>query len=452
MGFLSNKILSQFFPQLEASEKIEAISTDSREALDSKVFVGIEGENFDGAQFAKDALKKGAVAAIVSKRAADSYDLHGLKGIIVVDDSLEWLRKLAHEYRRELNSQILVVGGSNGKTTTKEMLAHLFESIYGKEKVFKTKNSENSILGIALSLLRIRSEDYVILEVGIDEPGWMEKHLEILHPQFGLITTINEEHLSKLIDLETVTREELRLLNYLREKAGAFAANMDCEALRLEELPQNSITYGLDVKADIEGRFLEPDRLHVFGHELKIELPGKHNAQNMLAALSLLYLFDPYGFRESLHKLPELVEGFIGAAHRSKLHRLSNGILVFDDCYNANPSSMEKSLGSFCKLAEGLSKTVILGDMLDLANQSKKMHTRILNLCAVMDLNEILLFGPLFQEALQELKNPPQNIRHFSDFSELKSHIQNKIEGFQAFMLKGSRAMKLERLLDVFEI
>src|SRR5205085_4819711 len=133
------------------------------------------------------------------------------------------LRQMAKAYRSTLKIPIFAVAGSNGKTTTKEWLAFLLKELFSAAEIFKTAKSNNSILGIALSLLEIRKEKMAVIEIGIDEPGWMKKHLEVVSPDFGVITNIGEEHLNRLKNIETVAKEELRLLEYLRKNKKAFA-------------------------------------------------------------------------------------------------------------------------------------------------------------------------------------------------------------------------------------
>jgi len=374
--------------------------------------------------------------------------------LIEVPGTIEALRSMAKSHRSRLKTQIFAVGGSNGKTTTKEWLAYLLGEYAGKDRVFKTLKSNNSILGIALSLLQIREEDFAVIEIGIDEPGWMEKHLEIVRPSGGLITMIGEEHLQSLKNIETVASEELKLLKYLKETKGFYAANLDSPWIAKESLPSNSLTYALDARAELEGKYLAPQTLSAFGLKWDNPLPGKHNAQNLLAALAALRLLAPEISLADLKKISLTAPLFSGEAHRSLWLSFAQDVRVFDDSYNANPESMEKAFESFEELSRGCHQKMILGDMLDLGEASQKSHLRILNLALVSGVNEIFLFGPLFKEAFESLQSSlpasSPKVHSFTKMEDLQKAAQDSTEAYDCFLLKGSRGMALERVLKVF--
>lgn len=327
----------------------------------------------------------------------------------------------------------------------------MLQQLFSEARVFKTKKSENSILGIALSILQIRSEELAVIEVGIDEPGWMKQHLEIVQPNFGLITTINEEHLEKLKDLETVAKEELLLLDYLRATNQAFAANMDSPHIRDQKMPSNHLTYGIQEPAQIEGFYSPPNLLHAFGVPFHNRLPGKHNAQNLLAALSLCRLISPEISNSTFKDLAASLSQFQGEAHRSIWMQFDKNVQVFDDCYNANPTSMESSLQSFVEFAAGLPMIAILGDMRELGPKSMQAHQRIINLASVMGFQQIILYGPEFMRAAETLLVLPETVCAFEDFSDVEGEVEEILQPGQAFLLKGSRGMKMERILKIFE-
>ncbi len=358
---------------------------------------------------------------------------------------------MAKLYRESLNAKFIAIGGSNGKTTTKEFAYFLLQQLFGETRIFKTKKSENSILGIAMSVLQIRQEEIAVIEVGIDEPGWMKQHLEIVQPTFGLITTINEEHLEKLKDLETVAKEELFLLDYLRDHNHSFAANMDSPHIREQKFPSQHLTYGVQEAAQVEGFYSPPNLLHAFGVPFHNPLPGKHNAQNLLAALSLCRLLSPELSIPTFQDLAGSLSQFKGEAHRSLWMQFEKNVQVFDDCYNANPTSMESSLQSFVELAAGMPMIAILGDMRELGAKAMQAHQRIINLASVMGFQQIILYGPEFMRAAETLLVLPETVCVFEDFSDVEEEIREILQSGQAFLLKGSRGMKMERILKVFE-
>ncbi len=457
-SFLTPTILKNAFGSIlredptRLAQRIQRVSTDSRKLQEGDLFVAVRGERFDGHDFVNEALSKSAAAAIVSRDSLDSGKFKADDArLIIVENCLDAIRALAKAYRNALEIPVIAIGGSNGKTTTKELTHFLLELVFGEQNIFKTKKSENSILGIAISLLQIRKEKMAVIEVGIDEPGWMAQHLEVVQPTHGLITTINEEHLEKLQNLETVAEEELKLLKYLVGKQAAFAANMDCTWIQKHELPKNSIRYALDEEGDVEGKYLSPNRLHVFGLEFQTKLPGKHNAQNLLAALSMLRLLHPKLSLDELKEIQNILPNFHGEDHRSLWLEFKSDIRVFDDCYNANPNSMENSMNSFLEIAVGRPMIAILGDMRELGAKSLSAHQRIVNLSSVLGFQHILLYGPEFKSALESLIVIPENVHHFEEFEELEQALEEILQPGQAFFLKGSRGMKMERVLKLFE-
>lgn len=430
------------------------VSTDSRSIQKNEVFVAIKGDLFDGHRFLDEVMAKGALCAVVQKenfeqlKASKSINQNQL---IIVEDSIQFLRSLAKEYIKELKPKIIAVGGSNGKTTTKEFIAHLLKSLCPPENVFKTNKSENSILGIALNLLRLEPQHlFAVVEVGIDEPGWMNKHLELLDPDYGIITCIEEEHLEKLKDLKTVAEEELSLLRFLAKKGGSFAANIDSSFIRLEQLPEKNLTYSLELDADIEGRFHSGYFLDCFGQNFKNPLPGKHNAQNLLAALTMVRLLKPDLDLQDVEKMKKSLENFKGEAHRSLYKEHSNSIFVYDDCYNANPNSMENALETFFEITQGIQKFGIIGDMLDLGEKEDSAHRRLINILSVSDFEKIFLFGDRLAKATQHSASKSKKLIVANNIEDLKKLISQNIGSYQAYFIKGSRGMKLERVLELF--
>lgn len=425
------------------------IWTDSRTCQSGDLFAAIPGEAFDGHDYILKAAEAGATGALVSRldfphreKLSSSFQL------ISVHDTIEALRALATLYRTTLPTEIIAVGGSNGKTTTKEIVSFLLGQLHGPQQIFKTKKSENSILGIALSMLQIRSERWAVLEIGIDEPGWMEKHLSLVRPHYGVITTIAEEHLERLKTIEQVAKEELRLLEFLRDAEGGFAANLDSPWIEKARLPTRHVSYALRSRAQLEGSYLAPQTLNCYGIDWLLRLPGEHNAQNLLAALAILKLTHPDLGLSALKTLSQSLKDFRGEPHRGEWYALSNRMEVYDDCYNANPDSMEKALETFQDLSKGKRSLVILGDMLDLGEASASAHRRILNRATVAGFDQVLLFGQRFEHALSTSPLKEAHVRSFGDLNQLPSLIGARPE---AILIKGSRGMKLERSLPILE-
>lgn len=438
-------------------QNFSRIWSDSRSIQSGDLFVAVPGEKFDGHDFVAAAAEVGALGALVSKSSfKDKESLPQDFCLIEVSDTTEALRSIAKAHRQRLQCQIFAVAGSNGKTTTKEWIAYILGILHGPDQIFKTLKSNNSILGIALTLLQIRSQPYAVIEIGIDEPGWMEKHLEIVQPDAGLITTIEEEHLENLKNIETVAEEELKLLGFLRLKSGKFAANLDSPWISSQRFPPQTLTYSLDGPSHIEGKYVPPRSLLAFGLTFLNPLAGKHNAQNLLAGLTAARLLHPSLDQASLKTIAEQTTKFAGEAHRSLWLEFGRDVRVFDDCYNANPSSMEKALETFVEVSRGCKQKLVLGDMRDLGEARTKAHVRILNLAMVSEFDEIFLYGEEFARAwlaASKLPLPSERLKvsAFTDFDSLKRAVRSSIMPADCYFVKGSRSMGLERILPVFE-
>lgn len=442
-------IRSALQTKMKIPSAFKRIWTDSRSIRTGDLFVAIPGEKFDGHEFVEKAFQQGAKGAIVSAPEFPGKSrLPKAFTLIQVKDTTMALRKLAKAYRSRLRIPIIAIAGSNGKTTTKEWLAYLLGQIHSDAHVFKTQKSQNSILGIALSLLQIRKEKWAVIEIGIDEPGWMDQHVEVVQPTHGLITTIAEEHLNRLSSIETIAKEELKLLKYLLRAQGGFAANQDCEWIRKHKLPTTSLTYALDERAQIEASFESPNVFNAFGLKWKSPLPGKHNAQNLLSALTMIRLLHPKFERSDFEHLSHSTLRFQGEAHRSQLISIAGDIQILDDCYNANPDSMEKALRAFLEISSGCRQHIVLGDMLDLGDSSALAHQRILNLVAVLGFDQIYLYGPLFAAAAKQLGQSEAPVKTFSDLSLLTKDLRKNLKPTDRILVKGSRGMAMEKVIE----
>ncbi len=443
---------------VDSSWSAQRIISDSRQLQPGDFFAAIKGDTFDGHDFVAAASERGAVGALIDLSHEAKLRALALPSsfvLVAVPDVTEALRALAKAHRRRLTIPVVAIAGSNGKTTTKEWTAHLLKSLLGPNAVFKTHKSLNSILGIALSLLQIRQETVAVIEIGIDEPGWMERHLEVVAPTHGLITTIAEEHLNKLGTIDQVAQEELKLFHYLQASGGFFAANLDSpwilQAHHDYGKQFRGVTYALESRALNEGLFVAPVTLQAYGLKFLNPLPGAHNAQNLMAALTMVGLVFPYTL-DHLTRLKGAVQSFEGEPHRSQWKLYSEDIQVYDDCYNANPDSMEKALQTFKDLSDGCIQQVILGDMLDLGDATAQAHTRILNLASVLGFDKVYVLGPHFREALSALPIKPENVGSFDKHEDLAQDLRAHLKPADTLFFKGSRGMALEKILDRLDL
>ena len=438
---------------------VQLITTDSRKAKEGSLFVAIPGEKFDGHAFIETALTQGATAILCKHGTEIPPAFHKKARFFEVADTEAAYRALGKEWRSQLKAMpVLVVAGSVGKTTTKELLSALLEGKF-PGRVLKTTGSQNGFLGIPMTLLEIRPElhSVAVIEVGIDEPHTMIRHMDIVRGTHSLLTAIGPEHLEKLIDLPTVAREEAIALEETIRMGGRALVNLDDPwiAPLAEKLPKSQIqTYSLLGKADIRGSFTSSGALEVKAKEgipftLPCPLPGEHHARNLLAAAAVAL---DIGFT------PEEIErglaGFKGAAGRTEVRELTDGTRVIADHYNANPSSMHAAFGilkATSTAPTGL-RIACLADMLELGAEEERWHRELAEpLMAALPAG-VLLYGPRMKWLLDELKSRHYSgvLCHFQTHEELAQELSRLVRKGSVVLVKGSRGMKMENVLSAW--
>lgn len=432
--------------QLESLYKIfldhPRISTDTRQIKEGSLFFALRGEQFDGNKFAVDALSKGAAYAVVS----DS-SLKGPKFIHVADTLLA-LQELAKEHRRHFNIPVIAITGSNGKTTTKELLSTVLSK---KFTIHATQGNLNNHIGVPLTVLQMHQQTEVLIcEMGANHIGEIALLCEIANPTYGIITNIGKAHLEGFGSFEGVKKAKGELFDYLYSHHGVAFINADDPSLvSISQLLPNKISYGLKDEsiADIHFRFLadqgDPgfvleDRHSAF--RIHSSLFGYYNASNILAA----YCVGNY-FGIDNEVLYNSLSSFVSGANRSE--KVSwKGCTLIKDAYNANPSSMELALDAFAdQYPEGW---LILGDMKELGAASDEAHLQIINLVLSKRFKKIFLIGDAFGQAFRQLQIKDLRVATAANIEDLKSHWSWKDCQGKYLLLKGSRSMHLEKLLD----
>jgi len=328
--------------------EFQTITTDSRKASTGALFVAIPGEKFDGHAFIPKAIEQGATG-VVGEKGKIPAGLPRHVAVFEVADTTEAYRRLGSAWRGRFSNPVVVVAGSVGKTTTKELLTSILRGKYAR--VVSTRGSQNGYLGIPMTLLDLRADtDVAVVEVGIDEIGAMEKHMAVVRPTASLLTAIGPEHLEKLIDVPTVAREEAFALTLTAKTGGVTVVRMD-DPYQAKILPQllfsqNAWQCALDldlqgprtVKGQIaaDGKHLRVTQETGSHFEVTLPLPGRHNAGNLLVAVTtaLSQGLNPIEIQRGLSQ-------FQGAYGRSELRMLPRNTPVVCDYYNANPSSVE---------------------------------------------------------------------------------------------------------------
>ncbi len=396
------------------------VSTDTRNLPAGCVFFALHGEHFDGNKFAKQALEQGATLAII-----DNPEYALPEGTLLVKDTLRALQDLARAWRRELGLPIIAITGTNGKTTTKELLAAVLSTKYN---IHYTQGNLNNQIGVPLTLLQItRAHKLAIVEMGASHPGDIKELAEIAEPNFGLITNVGRAHLEGFGSFEGVQRTKQELYNYLLKHYGTIFRNADNPYLL--RMHQNAIDthYRYKVKAEqLYKNFVYTTGTLPTG----THLVGEYNAENVSAAICVGACFDV-----SREEALEAIRQYVPTNNRSQAMQTANNQLIVD-AYNANPTSMQAAINAF------KGDTYILGAMRELGEYSHLEHQNIVNMLAERKAETVFLVG---EEYLQTTSPYPV----FENVELLHEYLAaNPLKG-KNILLKGSRSTRMENLLDI---
>lgn len=422
------------------------ITTDSRDVPADSMFFALKGDSFDGNQYAQAALEKGAAYAVV-----DDPSVQG-EHIILVPDVLKTLQQLAHYHRCQLGTTIVGITGTNGKTTTKELIATVLQKKYN---VLYTQGNFNNHIGVPKTLLQLTKEhDIAVVEMGANHPGEIKTLVEIVCPDYGLITNVGRAHLEGFGSFEGVIRTKGELYDFLRADAGTAFINNDNEYLKGISHDLRLVKYG-QMPADdllVQGEFIECNpTLHFRWKqqgspfspmEVQTHLIGSYNLDNALAAACVGTIF-----AVPAEDISAALSEYTPSNNRSQLTKTADNQLIVD-AYNANPTSMAAALDSFAHV-KAEKKMVILGDMKELGEVSQAEHKSILNRLAELQLQQIWLVGSEFKKALQS--NPVVDARTFADVDGVKALLatpDGKPRDY-TILVKGSNSTKLIQLLDL---
>ena len=404
------------------------VNTDTRTISQKQLFFALKGENFDGNAFAMKALEAGAGYAVVN-----DYVKEEDPRLIKVHDTLETLKELAAFHRKQLEIPVIGLTGTNGKTTTKELVSTVLAAKY---KVTATKGNLNNEIGVPLSVLGIGHDtEIAVIEMGASHPEDLRPLLAVSQPTHGLVTNVGKAHLEGFGSFEGVMHAKGLLYDYLKEHDGLAFANADDPVLQGmlwdRELP--SIPYGMEgvevLPSSAENPFL---RMKLpGGKEVKTNLVGAYNANNVLAALKIGWFF---GVHEA--DAIKAIEAYVPSNNRSQLVRTGRNILIVD-AYNANPSSMAVALDNLA-LCEGR-KVALLGDMRELGADSAAEHKKIVDR---LKGTEAILVGTEFKKAAEGTGIPV-----FDTSDALASWLKdNPVEGY-TILVKGSRGIQMEKVI-----
>ncbi len=422
----------------------QQVSTDSRKIQRACLFFALKGPHFDGNKYAADALAKGAAWAIV-----DDPSVQEGSQFILVDDVLGALQDLANHHRKQFQIPIIGITGSNGKTTTKELLASVFKTHYATHF---TQGNFNNHIGVPLTLLAMPMDtEIAIIEMGANHQGEITQLCEIAEPSHGIITNIGKAHLEGFGGIEGVKKGKSELYRFLVKHRGIAFVNRDESFLSdLSEDILKRIFYfqsqnptvdepGYETALLQESPFLKVGFIDKAGVmvEADTHLRGMHNFENLKTTTCLgKYFKVPHG------KIKYALERYIPSNNRSQNVEWGQHQVLLD-AYNANPSSMEVTLNAFAETFFDGKKVVIIGDMLELGEASEQEHLKIAQLVnGKSDFDLVLLIGPLFKQAASTL-----GIKHFLNVNELKAWWQENEMEPSFILLKASRGIQLEKFL-----
>lgn len=420
------------------------ISTDSRSVEPGSLFFALRGDRFDGNRYAGAALDQGAAYAIVD----NAEVVEAGKNFILVEDVLLTLQQLARFHRRKFHIPVIAITGSNGKTTTKELVSAVLATHY---PTHFTRGNLNNHIGVALTLLAMSDQTEVaVIEMGANAQGEIAALCQIAEPTHGVITNIGKAHLEGFGGLEGVKRGKSELYRYLETHRGTVFVNMDEPFL--EDLSQGiskrilykvaseiqAEAYPISVKLSQAAPFLEVVVLDESGQEVRIKshLIGHYNLNNLLTAIAL----GKY-FKVPVQRIKSAIEAYIPRMNRSQLMQQGSNTFILD-AYNANPTSMEAALRNFAAMG-ARPKVALLGAMFELGLESAVEHTRIAKLAAQLGLEQVVLIGSGFASAAEA-----EGLLFFEDVAALRDWFWSQSWENTHFLLKGSRGMQLEKLFE----
>jgi UDP-N-acetylmuramoyl-tripeptide--D-alanyl-D-alanine ligase len=431
------KALDIIFQQYQKNPRV---TTDTRQITTGDIFFALKGGNFDGNTFAKKALEMGAALAVVDDRSIEG------EGIVYVENGLLALQELARMYRRSLKIPFIGLTGTNGKTTTKELIVAALSSKY---KVAATKGNLNNQIGVPLTILSIPSDAQIaVIEMGANHPLDIDELTSIAMPNFGLITNVGMAHLEGFGSFEGVKKTKGELYDFVKSVNGTIFLNSDNSHLvqmAQERKVASTVTYGMSkmgveiLTKDIDHPFLrlKVNKGEMKGGTLETQLVGDYNADNVLAAVTI-----GLHFNVSADLIKKALHEYTPTNNRSQLMRTSKNLVIVD-CYNANPTSMEAAISNFTKFNVD-NKIAILGDMLELGEASASEHTKIVNLTKQLGVANLLLVG---SEFVSVAGNTSAIL--FANSNELIEYLKaNPIEN-SLVLVKGSRGIKLENALSL---
>ncbi|MGC8748522.1 MAG: UDP-N-acetylmuramoyl-tripeptide--D-alanyl-D-alanine ligase [Candidatus Kapaibacteriota bacterium] len=457
MGFISAREIIEYLDVIKTQNIPEVldtngISTDTRTLKRREIFVALKGENYDGHNFIEEAHRKGALFSIVNKQWAIENPNSAFP-LIVVEDTLFALGQLGNLFRSKFNIPFVAIAGSNGKTTTKDFVAHILSKRF---KVLKTEGNLNNQIGVPLTLFKLNSDHEVaVVEIGTNQFGEIARLCEILEPTHGVITNIGKEHLEAFIDLDGVEMEETTLYGYLLKHEGLAFINTDDPRLKkYTQILEKQFTYGQDKNNNLRFSIELNEKLIpnvTFEYEDKKFSVRLKNPGYSIAFASIPAVAVGLSFGLSVEEILEGLRTFVLPEFKDygrMLVKTIGNLTIINDTYNANPTSMELALETVKRIASDGKKFAVLGDMLELGEVSEQEHKNIIHLASKV-CNDVFIYGNEMKRAFEQ-KPRFENVHYFDDKFDITNKLLEKINGNDVILFKASRGMKCEEVLSNF--
>ena len=442
--------------QGKETASFSGISTDSRTVAKGELFIALQGNRFDGHHYALEALKKRAGGVVIEEDKVRDIRWNGYRPstVIAVKDTLRALGDIARERRRKYETPVVALTGSNGKTTTKDMISACLETAF---PVLKTKGNLNNLIGLPLTLLDLTErERVVVLEMGMNVPGEIRRLTEIAEPDVGMITNIDRVHLEGMGSLERIKEEKGELFRRMR-KDGTILVNQDDPRVidLASDYQGQKITFGMDHPAEVMAREVRLRGaagtsfiLMMEGGTMEINLPllGKHFVPNALSAIAAASLFGI-----ELENVKEALEHIPPSPMRMEVLRLKEGVTLINDAYNANPRSMELALEILSEMKGKGRAIAVLGDMLELGDFSLEAHQHIGKRVAELSVDALLALGeeaPVLVESAIRQGMDLEKARIVEGHLEAVSLLRKMVREGDWILVKGSRRMRMEKITE----
>jgi len=459
MTFILEEVLKATGGRLlqgEEKTSFRGISTDSRTVAEGELFIALKGERFDGHHFAIEALKKRAGGVIIEEDKIRDIRWNGYRPsvVIAVKDALHALGDIARERRRNFGTPVVALTGSNGKTTTKDMISACLETTF---PVLKTKGNLNNLIGLPLTLLNLTEQErIVVLEMGMNVPGEIRRLTEIAEPDVGLITNIEKVHLEGMGSLERVREEKGELFRRMRQNGTILVNQDDPRVIDLaSEFRGQKITFGIDHPAEVMAKEIRVKgvggtsfTLMMEGVTMEITLPllGGHFVPNALSAIASASLFGI-----ELEKVKKALENLQPSPMRMEVLRPKEGVTLINDAYNSNPRSMELALEILSEMKGKGRAIAVLGDMLELGDFSVEAHQHIGQRMQELSIDFLLALGdeaPVLVESAIRHGLDSEKARIVESHTEAISILKKMVRDGDWILVKGSRRMGMEKIAE----